>query len=490
MYVRKKKVPPFISTTKSNTGFSSAADFCPARESTDYDDQTFNLDAFKDFMCDAETGEPISMSKARWNRKEGRLSLNTATILAMGTGRLDIKTREMEAQLEQQRLQEEELLRKSISTARSGGGLRQKSFRLQNTGLSRMASTNGPSLARDASGFLSSATSISTGQASLQRFNSVISHTSGADIKTNVTIGDADEKQVSLFRQGTNRSLPGAGEIRRTGSSSGGGGGGGGSNNQLPHLSKLLSTSHSVVPPSSAAVPSMTTLTTTTRTGTTPPFTAASAASTAAASTASFSSSSAPPVSVRRHPLLTQFMKQGPLDPMRHIHWDPRSNTVRTVDEEGKPLDIAEEDVDYYSVQEDKPGEDEEDEQDGEGSLGRKGGGRNGTRPRQRPSSADSSSVFSATSSLGSTSTLSVVVAGGGGGMGMGMGNGNRRGNGNINENKRRKGGDSVTGGVSVGSKSGTTSGGAATATGSKGRRVDVSMQFVDPAICTHLIRL
>lgn len=42
-------------------------------------------------MVDAETGEPIGFSRATWNAKEGRLDLKTDIIVAMGTGRLDLK---------------------------------------------------------------------------------------------------------------------------------------------------------------------------------------------------------------------------------------------------------------------------------------------------------------------------------------------------------------------------------------------------------------
>ena len=44
-------------------------------------------------IVDAETGEPIGLSKATWNVREGRLDLKTNVIIAMGTGRLDISQR-------------------------------------------------------------------------------------------------------------------------------------------------------------------------------------------------------------------------------------------------------------------------------------------------------------------------------------------------------------------------------------------------------------
>ncbi len=44
-------------------------------------------------FIDAETGEPLQLTKAKWTAKEGRLSLNAKTILNMGTGQLDLNVR-------------------------------------------------------------------------------------------------------------------------------------------------------------------------------------------------------------------------------------------------------------------------------------------------------------------------------------------------------------------------------------------------------------
>lgn len=44
-------------------------------------------------MIDAETGESLNYTRAKWTAKEGRLSLTAKTILDMGTGKLDIKNR-------------------------------------------------------------------------------------------------------------------------------------------------------------------------------------------------------------------------------------------------------------------------------------------------------------------------------------------------------------------------------------------------------------
>jgi hypothetical protein len=47
----------------------------------------------KVIIIDAETGNEIFITTAKWNAKEGAVSLNKSTILPMGTGRLDIKNR-------------------------------------------------------------------------------------------------------------------------------------------------------------------------------------------------------------------------------------------------------------------------------------------------------------------------------------------------------------------------------------------------------------
>lgn len=44
-------------------------------------------------FVDAETGEPLKFSLARWNNREGRVNLDGRTIIEMGTGRLDISRR-------------------------------------------------------------------------------------------------------------------------------------------------------------------------------------------------------------------------------------------------------------------------------------------------------------------------------------------------------------------------------------------------------------
>lgn len=52
------------------------------------------VDTYFDELVDAETGEPIKLSNARWNAVEGRLNLDAKTILAMGTGKLNISNKD------------------------------------------------------------------------------------------------------------------------------------------------------------------------------------------------------------------------------------------------------------------------------------------------------------------------------------------------------------------------------------------------------------
>jgi hypothetical protein len=47
----------------------------------------------KSSLVDAESGESLEITKARWSTTEGRLSLSAQTILDMGTGKLEIRNR-------------------------------------------------------------------------------------------------------------------------------------------------------------------------------------------------------------------------------------------------------------------------------------------------------------------------------------------------------------------------------------------------------------
>ena len=57
------------------------------------------VDTYFDELIDAETGQPIKLYNARWNAVEGRLNLDSKTILAMGTGMLNISNKAHEDKL-------------------------------------------------------------------------------------------------------------------------------------------------------------------------------------------------------------------------------------------------------------------------------------------------------------------------------------------------------------------------------------------------------
>lgn len=92
MYIRKERKKPFTPSA-SFQSLSKSLLSSPTTSVTD------NLSAngsestmIKEEIKDAETGESLSFTKAKWTAKEGRLSLNAKVILAMGTGKLDIIT--------------------------------------------------------------------------------------------------------------------------------------------------------------------------------------------------------------------------------------------------------------------------------------------------------------------------------------------------------------------------------------------------------------
>mmetsp|Transcript_31546 Transcript_31546/g.52707 ORF Transcript_31546/g.52707 Transcript_31546/m.52707 type:complete len:693 (+) Transcript_31546:560-2638(+) len=91
MYVRKDKQKPFLPSS-GTVDIASAEDLFPQKKAAK-SELHFDLSSLKGSLRDAETGEPIDISRARWNVKEGRLSLDTKTIILMGTGRLDLKNR-------------------------------------------------------------------------------------------------------------------------------------------------------------------------------------------------------------------------------------------------------------------------------------------------------------------------------------------------------------------------------------------------------------
>jgi len=268
MYVRRKKLEPFRPSSKSHN-LASAADLFPLKV-VEKKEEEQNLDAFKDGMKDAETGEPIVLSKSGWNMKEGRLNLNTQTILAMGTGRLDIRSRVREKEaVQMQKLTTRSLYMGKLSPIYSGEHTPQSTgpedLPLHSKAAIRAGNVLNEYSYNDASGF-----------------NSPIA---SALSSTNVSRRNSYQPDANLNAALLARALH--------------------SIPQTPHtaLSQQI------------------------------------------------------PVGHRRHPLLTQYLKEGPLNPMYHRYWDPRSNTVMAEDEDGQPLGVAEEGVDDSG---DETGEGEE----------------------------------------------------------------------------------------------------------------------------------
>lgn len=100
MYARREKQKPFRPSASYKALeiplplFQKPNDIDP-----DDDNRTKRQSAQPDFsaMVDAETGEPLNYTRAKWTAKEGRLSLTAKTILDMGTGKLDIRNRQSTA---------------------------------------------------------------------------------------------------------------------------------------------------------------------------------------------------------------------------------------------------------------------------------------------------------------------------------------------------------------------------------------------------------
>lgn len=98
MYARREKQKPFRPSASYNALDVPLEKFEKPVDVDPEDDHRVKKPAdTPDFpmMVDAETGEPLKYTRAKWNAKEGRLSLTARTILDMGTGKLDIKNRTM-----------------------------------------------------------------------------------------------------------------------------------------------------------------------------------------------------------------------------------------------------------------------------------------------------------------------------------------------------------------------------------------------------------
>ena len=260
MYARRKKQSPFVCGAKSN-GFAKIEDIFPTK-SDNKDDEQLNLNGFEDSMIDAETGQPIKMSKARWNVKEGRLNLDTATILAMGTGRLDIRNR----------VHYEETLTSTPAVNSS------KHLILESSPISRVPYTTHQAHSKLTP--LNSASNIRQ-----HTWDGMFSTISRASTAQSVNVDLKQDSSQPITPMNFNAAI----------------------GSPLSPLSLASPDQHFCRAPQGH----------------------------------------------KRHPLITKFLKSGPLKPIHHIHWDARSNEVLAQDEEGNPIDMAEEGVDYGSDEED-----------------------------------------------------------------------------------------------------------------------------------------
>lgn len=96
MYARREKQKPFRPSASFRALETNLLKFEKTEPVDSDDDLRIKSRLVKqDFpnMIDAETGEPLQYTKAKWTPQEGRLSMNARTIIDMGTGKLDLKNR-------------------------------------------------------------------------------------------------------------------------------------------------------------------------------------------------------------------------------------------------------------------------------------------------------------------------------------------------------------------------------------------------------------
>lgn len=96
MYSRREKQKPFRPSASYKALDIPLTTFqLPHEIDSEEDNRVKRNSNIPDFgsMIDAETGEQLKYTNAKWSAKEGRLNLTARTILDMGTGKLDIKNR-------------------------------------------------------------------------------------------------------------------------------------------------------------------------------------------------------------------------------------------------------------------------------------------------------------------------------------------------------------------------------------------------------------
>lgn len=331
LYQRKKKIPTFKICARS-IGFASVEDLfnshphtpnhCAERSRHSWLSRTVSAgdvssdqapqsqpghpsaERIFDSIIDAETGEILEFSKAKWNVGEGRVNLSTSNILAMGTGKLDIKARAAE----QKRIHEQQLMRQE------GGHLQQLD---DNRASNAMSSSSG-----------SKVQSVPvTPLSKLSKLGSS-AFLSNRKLAVSPTLRESKKEGVSLPRQAqrvpisefTNEMAndEANGEIEP--------------NRERGSGSVRISVERTSSSPTTSLRPLNIT----------------ESPSRSAKSDRSKSMYDRHPQAQNtswRHPLITEYLMKGPLNPMHHIHWNPRTNSVLNVDEDGNAIDFRDPDM-------------------------------------------------------------------------------------------------------------------------------------------------
>jgi hypothetical protein len=296
MYVRKKKVSPFISGARCQ-GFGKAEDIFPVKPPPQVEPYRL-VTGFGENLIDAETGKPISVTKASWNAQEGRIDLDTSTILAMGTGRLDIKARV------------HQLTDGDVDPAHTSKPCTPNLeplypiFELPRSGLHSRASNPEISTSKPSTARLSRQPTAEPPHFLFSSAPNARQASWNGTLITESRAVTAEPMSQTWTPLGTVPSTPNGTAVNIFGRS--------------PNRVRISSPQQDCTSPLSL-------------------FSGAVIADNSS------------PTTHKRHPLISEFLKSGPRTPMMHINWDPLSNTVVNVDEDGNPIEVAEEGVEYSS---------------------------------------------------------------------------------------------------------------------------------------------
>ena len=232
-------------------------------------------------LIDAETNEPLELSRATWNVREGRINLNAKTILDMGTGKLDIKNRVLNDNISRYNNINSSCISKDVIGSRSNG----------------IGSSSG-SVGADASTY-----NIDMIRSDVNRYSN---RDDNNDTRHKNINGTSIDRVVyneidTDHHDHQNGALP--------------------TRNQLPPI-VLTSSSSSVRYSTSQQLQSN--LSQQQQQQSSSP----SSSSTSSSLLVPISQHQVSPVVVKRHELITKLLKEGPLTPMFHVHWDCRTNDI------------------------------------------------------------------------------------------------------------------------------------------------------------------